>query len=804
MQRELRVNKPGDVKRGEQKAQSCIMPAKFFKSPSWADRQIELLLLINKVPTYFVGDLEGIKKNWEKIRSYDAVFYALNPCSIETESWNQFVNGSIGRNKHSITGIDFIYVDVDPVRPPETCSTEEEKQAAKKTTDKICQYLAGQGFPDPWVVDSGNGYHLFYRCDFDVEDNESVKQLLKLLAGRFDTKNVKVDQSVGDLARMCRMPGTYNRKGYNTPERPHRKCHIIKVGDSRGVDRDDLVNLLESTGSVLQSEISNLVDGEIERPEVITKASKYLSKMPPSVSGIGGHDYLYAAVCKAVELGCNRAEARLSIESSFNPRCRPPWSPKDLDHKLNDAFTNTTPDINVQSSAPERRQGDPNFIGFVPDWSDIHMPILQACNPMKDTDFRSLLLEHYLQLRSGYAVPTVPAEFVRQFFFSFPFEKNWRSRFLNKIGRMTWRAIDSHRSRQSFSECLFCNNGYPSHTHLRFTPCLHTDLQPFFVVRRKGKLFFDDQRKEKFNFGVSLGKEAPLYTRKDSFIYFRGRNTERYTDLKRQGVLRKAYWPILLFGWKAGLEKYAIRALFGITNEITHINGKHLVVTRENAPTVKAKTGLCPELELAKEYVVFGGNRKVAKGQGYALFGRTEKGWAYRLGLGDVYKVERKAWRMKAARFVFDVLLGKLIPPEMGLTVVSYHSGRNEWKGLRDLQAACRHHAGFDWIDGATIRIYAPVDWRTQWRAYLSRKLGYSWIPSSSSECTSAFNPGLNMEAKLLDYIRSRQLTRVALSEELSEAAGYKISVKKIQRYLTQKTKTHEFTQLLTEFLQSQ
>lgn len=74
--------------------------------------------------------------------------------------------------------------------------------------------------------------------------------------------------------------------------------------------------------------------------EAYRRASAYLAKMEPSVSGSGGHDRAYAAATVVVygfdlgrEVGFNL------LMSEFNPRCQPPWSEHEMRHKVEDADT---------------------------------------------------------------------------------------------------------------------------------------------------------------------------------------------------------------------------------------------------------------------------------------------------------------------------------------------------------------------------------------------------------------------------------------------------------------------------------
>jgi hypothetical protein len=62
--------------------------------------------------------------------------------------------------------------------------------------------------------------------------------------------------------------------------------------------------------------------------------------MPAAISGQGGHARTYAAATVLVHGFClTEAEALDLLQRQFNPRCDPPWSERELQHKVNDAIT---------------------------------------------------------------------------------------------------------------------------------------------------------------------------------------------------------------------------------------------------------------------------------------------------------------------------------------------------------------------------------------------------------------------------------------------------------------------------------
>lgn len=120
-----------------------------------------------------------------------------------------------------------VYIDIDPVRPKGISATDDEKRAAVDVRDAVEELLRDAvGTPDALGRgDSGNGYFILIAIQpcWPLKDTEAgIHRFLKLLARKFNTDRVQVDVSVGNLARLMPCPGTWKRKGEDTPERPHR------------------------------------------------------------------------------------------------------------------------------------------------------------------------------------------------------------------------------------------------------------------------------------------------------------------------------------------------------------------------------------------------------------------------------------------------------------------------------------------------------------------------------------------------------------------------------------------------------
>jgi len=73
----------------------------------------------------------------------------------------------------------------------------------------------------------------------------------------------------------------------------------------------------------------------------IERARAYVDKIPGAVSGSGGHNQTYVVACALVHgFALGEADA-FTLISEYNTRCQPPWSEKELRHKLVSAASST-------------------------------------------------------------------------------------------------------------------------------------------------------------------------------------------------------------------------------------------------------------------------------------------------------------------------------------------------------------------------------------------------------------------------------------------------------------------------------
>ncbi len=161
----------------------------------------------------------------------------VNPALLARASNRVVEHAELTTGDHDVARRRWLPVDLDPVRPAGVSATDDEHETALAKAREIAAFLRGQGWPEPVLADSGNGAYALCRIDLpnDEASRELVRRCLEALAFRFDDQAVHVDGTMFNAARIIRIPGTRNRKGDSTDDRPHRTARLLQVPEPREV-----------------------------------------------------------------------------------------------------------------------------------------------------------------------------------------------------------------------------------------------------------------------------------------------------------------------------------------------------------------------------------------------------------------------------------------------------------------------------------------------------------------------------------------------------------------------------------------
>jgi hypothetical protein len=175
---------------------------------------------------------------------YKAAYFTLNPINLPTNIPLNPVSLSSTRHaagKSDIARRVWLLVDLDPPRPAGLNATETEKQAARVQAEAVREYLRSRGWPDPMLCDSGNGWHLLYRIELPNDDASA--ELVRGVLARLHQLFTMVDAGNFDANRICKLYGSWARKGEHSDERPWRRSEIVEPGSAGLVTETQLREL---------------------------------------------------------------------------------------------------------------------------------------------------------------------------------------------------------------------------------------------------------------------------------------------------------------------------------------------------------------------------------------------------------------------------------------------------------------------------------------------------------------------------------------------------------------------------------
>ena len=182
---------------------------------------------------YFT-DIETILKEvkrYEKCNLYFTLNVVDNACYSREQHDKISTRPKSTTSDNEIIARKWCLIDVDCEKPSDTNSTDEEKELAKQVVNNVFKFLRDEGFEQPVICDSANGYHLLYKQAMlsTPQNTETMKKFLQVLDMYFSTDKVKIDCTTFNPSRICKLYGVYSRKGANTKDRPQRESKILKV-----------------------------------------------------------------------------------------------------------------------------------------------------------------------------------------------------------------------------------------------------------------------------------------------------------------------------------------------------------------------------------------------------------------------------------------------------------------------------------------------------------------------------------------------------------------------------------------------
>lgn len=275
-----------------------------------------------------------------------SVYITLNPVKPELLERNKnkivnFANRNVLTSDADIQRRALILVDVDPKRKADMASSDDEKKASYDVAIQIKEYLSNQGFPDPFVADSGNGFHLLYKCDLQNTDEvtDAVHGFLKYLHSNFSTEIAHVDTKVSNASRIVKLYGTMSTKGDNSPERPHRRSELLECPKDDGFVTLAMLLANQFVEPVKEKKPTEIVKHSSgNRKYVLSALDDAIQKVQSAPSGQRNDTLNSQAFCIAQFVGSGELSEQLAWSSLSDAAERNGLETNEVDATLRSAF----------------------------------------------------------------------------------------------------------------------------------------------------------------------------------------------------------------------------------------------------------------------------------------------------------------------------------------------------------------------------------------------------------------------------------------------------------------------------------
>jgi P4 family phage/plasmid primase-like protien len=184
---------------------------------------------------------------------YKAAYFTLNPVDPGKLPANITVNPqTLTPTRNTAGDADMLsrtllLVDLDPPRPAGTNAMDAEKQAAREAAERVREYLSSRNWPEPMLCDSGNGWHLQYRVALPNCDHAT--DLVRGVLARLHQLFPMVDAGNFNASRLCKLYGSFARKGEHSEQRPWRRSAMVRDGSGVAVTEEQLCALVPTAES---------------------------------------------------------------------------------------------------------------------------------------------------------------------------------------------------------------------------------------------------------------------------------------------------------------------------------------------------------------------------------------------------------------------------------------------------------------------------------------------------------------------------------------------------------------------------
>jgi hypothetical protein len=181
--------------------------------------------------------------------------------------------------------------------------------------------------PFTMIVFSGHGVHGYWRLDIPVENIGAWLLLMRDIAAAMGT-----DPAVSNPERCMRLPGLLNVK-----REPHVLCEITSCNCTHRVTWKSIRGVIPTIVKVAPPPPRPIVIDRDRTGDPIRRCFAYLATMSAAISGANGHSAILKVAIAIVRFGIGDAEGRAILADWNSTNADPPFSDRQLDHKMREA-----------------------------------------------------------------------------------------------------------------------------------------------------------------------------------------------------------------------------------------------------------------------------------------------------------------------------------------------------------------------------------------------------------------------------------------------------------------------------------
>lgn len=203
----------------------------------WKENPIVEIRVLDERGKWLSGYFKDVETMLREIRRFPncGIFATINEvedaCFYRPQC-ETIIHAKTTTSGENITKRICLFLDFDPKRPSDTNATDAEKAVAMARMKTVYRFLRDEGFSDPVVADSSNGYHCMYHIDIAAgpEGDALIKDFVSVLGMMFFDEMVKIDKATTDANRIAKVIGTSSVKGTSKfADRPQRESKFIYV-----------------------------------------------------------------------------------------------------------------------------------------------------------------------------------------------------------------------------------------------------------------------------------------------------------------------------------------------------------------------------------------------------------------------------------------------------------------------------------------------------------------------------------------------------------------------------------------------